>query len=142
MAHAEHTVVVQRPIDEVFAFLADALNEPKWRPEVITIALVSGSGLGAVYAQTMKGPAGRSIAADFRITRFDSPTRMDFEVIAGPARPTGTYLLRDTGSGSTEVTFSMGLKPRGLMVLMTPMITKVVKAEVKNLDRLPAALGA
>jgi uncharacterized membrane protein len=142
MAHAEHTVTVQRPIDEVFAFLADALNEPKWRPEVITIRLVSGTGLGAVYAQTMKGPGGRSIAADFRVTRYDEPTRMDFEVIAGPVRPTGSYTLRDLGSGATEVTFTMDLKPRGLMVLATPMLKKVVKGEVSNLDHLSAALGA
>lgn len=142
MAHAEHSVTVHRPIGEVFAFLADGMNEPKWRPEVITIRRVSGTGLGAVYAQTMKGPAGRKIAGDFRITRYDEPTRMDFEVIAGPARPTGTYILRDTGSGSTEVTFSMDLKPRGLMMLMTPMLNRVVKAEVGNLDHLAAALGA
>jgi Polyketide cyclase / dehydrase and lipid transport len=140
MAHAEHTVILARPIGEVFAFLADGMNEPKWRPEVINIAHVSGSGVGAVYAQTMKGPGGRSIAGDYRITRFDEPTRMDFEVIAGPARPTGSYVLRDTGIGSTEVTFTMDLKPRGLMVLMTPMINKQVKAEVANLDNLAAAL--
>jgi uncharacterized membrane protein len=141
MAHAEHTVTVQRPVDEVFAFLADALNEPKWRPEVIAIRLVSGSGLGAVYAQTMKGPGGRSIVADFRITRYDEPTRMDFEVIAGPVRPTGTYALRDAGSGATEVTFTMDLKPRGLMVLASPMLNRVVRTEVRNLDHVPAALG-
>jgi uncharacterized membrane protein len=141
MAHAEHTVTVERPIGEVFAFLADGMNEPKWRPEVISIRHVSGSGVGAVYAQTMKGPGGRSIAGDFRITRYEEPTRMDFEVIAGPARPTGSYVLRDTGSGSTEVTFTMDLTPRGLMVLLTPMINKQVTAEVGNLANLPAALN-
>jgi uncharacterized protein YndB with AHSA1/START domain len=142
MAHAEHTVTLDRSIDEVFAFLADGMNEPNWRPEVITIRHLSGTGLGAVYAQTMKGPGGRSIAADYRVTRYDAPTRMDFEVIAGPVRPTGTYLLRATGTGSTDVTFTMDLKPRGLMVLLTPMLNQVVRNEVKNLDHLAAALGA
>jgi len=79
-------VTVEKSIGEVFAFLADALNDPKWRPAVTTITHVSGSGVGAVYAQTMKGHGGRSIAGDFRITRYDEPTRLDFEVIAGPAR--------------------------------------------------------
>jgi len=35
----------------------------------------------------------------------------------------------------------MDLKPRGLMILMAPMINKQVKAEVANLDNLPAALN-
>jgi uncharacterized membrane protein len=140
MAHAVRTVTVERPIAEVFAFLADGLNEPKRRPGVTSITHVSGSGIGAVYAQTMKGPGGRSLRGDFQITRYDEPTRIDFEVIAGPARPTGSYVLRDAGSGSTEVTFTMDLKPRGFMILMTPMINKQVKVEVANLDNLPAAL--
>jgi hypothetical protein len=140
MAHAEHSVIVDRPIEEVFAFLADGMNEPLWRPEVINISHVGGSGLGAEYAQTMKGPAGRKIAGDFRLTRFDEPTRIDFAVIAGPARPTGSYVLSDTGTGSTEVSFTMDLVPRGLIRLMIPMIIKQVRAEVANLDNLEAAM--
>jgi hypothetical protein len=116
------------------------MNEPLWRPEVINIRHVGGSGLGAEYAQTMKGPAGRKMAGDFRLTRFDEPTRIDFEVIAGPARPTGSYVLSDTGTGSTEVSFTMDLVPRGLIRLMTPMIIKQVRAEVANLDNLQAAM--
>ncbi len=141
MAHAQRTVVIERPIGEVFAYLADATNDPKWRPEVVTINHVSGSGVGAVYTQTMKGPGGRKIAGDFRITRHDEPTRLDFEVIAGPARPTGSYTLRDPGTGSTEVTFTMDLKPRGFMLLMTPMINKQVTAEVAHLDNLSDAMN-
>jgi hypothetical protein len=141
MAHAQRTVMVAKPIVEVFAFLADGLNEQKWRPEVITISHVSGTGIGAVYAQTMKGPMGRSIPGDFRFTRYDEPTQLDFEVIAGPARPTGSYVLREIDPASTEVTFTMDLTPRGLMVLLTPIINKQVTAEVANLDNLPAALG-
>jgi hypothetical protein len=140
MAHAEHTVTVNHPIDEVFRFLADGRNEPKWRPEVIAIRHVQGAGVGTEYAQTMKGFGGRPMAADYRITRFDEPTQLDFEVIAGPARPTGSYYLRDLGEDGTEVTFVMDLKPQGLLVLASPFINRQVKAEVANLDRLAGAM--
>jgi hypothetical protein len=50
MAHAEHTVNVQKPIAEVFAFLVDGLNDPKWRPTVTSITHVSGSGVGATQS--------------------------------------------------------------------------------------------
>lgn len=141
MAHAEATVTVHRPIREVFDFLADGRNEIRWRPEVITISHVSGSGVGAVYAQSMKGPGGRTIKGDFRITRSDPPTNLGFEVIAGPARPVGSFSLREVAAATTEVTFTMDLRPSGLMVLMTPLINRQVRAEVANIANLPAAMA-
>ena len=41
MAHAKHTVTVPCPIGEVYDFLADGLNDPKWRPDVIEVHLES-----------------------------------------------------------------------------------------------------
>lgn len=143
MAHAEHTVTVPHPIGEVYAFLADGLNDPKWRPDVIEVHLASGvaSQLGAVYAQTMKGPGGRPIAGDYRITRADAPTRLDFEVIAGPARPVGRFELTAVSPSSTEVLFTLDLTPTGLLKLMGGMIAKQVEAEAAAIERVPEAMA-
>lgn len=32
MAHAESQITINRPAHEVYTFLADGLNNPKWRP--------------------------------------------------------------------------------------------------------------
>lgn len=143
MAHAQHTVTVPRPIAEVFAFLADGLNDPKWRPDVIEVHLESGqaSQVGAVYGQTMKGPGGRPIKGDYRITRAEAPTRLDFEVIAGPARPLGSFGLTATSPTSTEVSFTLDLTPTGLMKLMGGMIAKQVELEAAAIHRLPEAMA-
>ena len=143
MAHAVQTVRVNRPIGEVFAFLADGMNEPLWRPGVSNVGHVADSGtqLGATYRQTMRGPGGRSIPGDYRITRYEEPTRLDFEVIAGPARPTGRFDLQEVAANTTEVTFTLDLQPRGLMVLMTPLINKQVRTEVGNIANVPRAIG-
>jgi uncharacterized membrane protein len=37
MKHVEQTVTVDRPIDEVFAYLADGRNNPDWRVGVLEI---------------------------------------------------------------------------------------------------------
>ena len=53
---------------------------------------------GQVYAQGAKGPMGRRIAADYQITVFEPNVRIEFQVIAGPARPMGgTTSRRSTG---------------------------------------------
>jgi hypothetical protein len=46
---ASQSVTINRPASDVFAFVADGENEPKWRPGVLDIQHVSGQGVGAVY---------------------------------------------------------------------------------------------
>jgi hypothetical protein len=77
----------------VFGFIADGLNGPKWRSGILDIAHVSGSGLGATYKEGVKGPGGRRIDADYRVTTYEPNSRLEFEAIAGPVRPRGQYVL-------------------------------------------------
>jgi uncharacterized membrane protein len=140
MAHAHKATIVPRPIAEVFAFLADGVNNPKWRPEVTDIRLVSGPVERAQYSQSMKGPGGRTVQGDYRITRYEAPRRLDFEVVAGPARPVGSFVLKELTADSTEVVFTLDLKPRGMMILMTPVINRQVDTEVENIGNLTTAM--
>lgn len=142
MAHAEHTVTIDRPETEVFDFIADGTNNRLWRDGVTEISLESGAGVGAVYSQTMKGPGGRQIRGDYRITEFDPPNRLAFAVIAGPARPTGVFQLTADGPSRTQLTFSLDLQAQGFMRLMAPMITSQVRREVAAADNLKRVLEA
>ena len=91
MPSAEHTVTIARPIDEVYAFVADGTNNPRWHSGVIEISRTSEQdGLGATYRQVLTGPGGRRIDGDYRVTAYDPPRRLGFEVTAGPARPKGS----------------------------------------------------
>jgi hypothetical protein len=97
-------------------------------------------GEGATYRQVLTGPGGRRIDGDYRVTKYDPPRSLEFAVIAGPARPTGRFDLSAPGTGSTTVRFSLDLQPHGMMRLMSPMITKTMRSEVANLDRLKIEL--
>lgn len=141
MPHAENTVTVDRPIGDVFAFLADGTNNPRWRAGVLSIERTSaGDGAGAAYRQKLRGPRGRAIDGDYRITTFDPPTLIEFQVTAGPARPTGRFALAEAGPGRTTVTFALDLTPTGLMRVMGPMIARTMRSEVEQLAQLKAEL--
>jgi len=141
MPHAEHTVTVNRPADAVFDYLADGTHNSEWRSGVLEIERTSPSGgEGATYRQVLSGPGGRRIDGDYRVTVFDRPNRLEFQVIAGPLRPTGVFELTETTPGTTTVRFALDAKPAGLMKLMTPMIAKQVHNEVAHLDTLKAIL--
>jgi uncharacterized membrane protein len=142
MPSAEHQVTIARPVDEVFTYVADGLNAPSWRPGVLDIAHVSGTGVGTVYKQGVKGPGGRRISADYRITAFERDRRLSFEAIAGPVRPTGTFLF-EAAAGGTRLTFSIAAELGGIKKwLMGGAVQKTMDAEVAATERLKAVLEA
>jgi uncharacterized membrane protein len=140
MPAASNTITIERPAADVFAFVADGLNGPKWRPGILDIGLASGTGLGTVYRQGVKGPGGRRIAADYEITAYEPPRRLGFKAIAGPVHPTGEYRFEDA-DGRTRVTFSLELTLGGWKrLVMDGQVQKTMDAEVASLDRLKAVL--
>lgn len=70
MAFAANEVVISKDAMTVYGFLMDGMNNSLWRSGVRSIALRSGirGQKGALYQQTVSGPGGRPVAADFRIT--------------------------------------------------------------------------
>src|SRR5215204_7349834 len=73
----EATVVIDRPIEEVFAFLADGENDPKFSPRVLEITKTTDGppGVGTIYKSTVKD-AGMKTKREFELTEFEAPTRI------------------------------------------------------------------
>ena len=141
MPHAEHTVTVNRPQKDVFDYLTEGTHNREWRAGVLEIERTSAAeGQGATYRQVVSGPGGRRIDGDYQVTVFEPPRRLEFQVTAGPARPTGVFELSEDADQSTRVRFSLDLNPSGLMRLMTPMISRQMRREVTQLDNLKAIL--
>ena len=142
MPHVEHTVTVNRPARAVFEYLADGMNNRHWRNGVLVIERTSSAdGLGATYRQVTKsGPGGTPLPEDYRVTVFDPPRRLEFGIIAGPARPTGVFELTENPDQSTKVRFALDLKAAGFLKLLAPMITRRLQREVDALDNLKAIL--
>jgi uncharacterized protein YndB with AHSA1/START domain len=140
MPEARHQVTIRRPVGEVFAFVADGLNGPKWRPGILDIAHVSGSGAGATYKQGVKGPGGRRVDADYRITAYQPNSRLAFEAIAGPVRPVGEYTLEEV-DGGTRLTFALRAELGGIKKwLLGGAVQKTMDAEVQATERLKNVL--
>jgi uncharacterized protein YndB with AHSA1/START domain len=141
MPAATKTVTINRPIEDVFAFIADGAKAPLWRSGVLDITLAGGQGVGQKWTQGVKGPGGRRIAADFEITHYEPPTKLEFQTVTGPVRPTGGYLLAASGPDTTDVTFWLRADLGGLKkLLLGRSVQKTMDAEVAALDRLKSVL--
>lgn len=140
MPNAERTIQINRPIGEVFAFVADGEKAPRWRSGVLEISKKSGEGNDAVYRQVVKGPGGRKIDADYLVTDYQPPTHMGFRAIAGPVRPVGSYDLKAEGD-NTSLTFRLSVELGGWKKwLMGGPVQKTMDAEMAALDKLKSVL--
>ena len=141
MPSATNEIVIDRPRDDVFAFLADPENDLRWRSGVLRLGRVSGDGVGARYTQAIKGPGGRPIAADIEITELIPGETIAFRTTAGPVRPRGRYILT-AADGGTRVHFELEAELRGVKRLMSPMVQKTMNGEVGQLARLKEVIEA
>ncbi|HEV7650282.1 MAG TPA: SRPBCC family protein [Actinophytocola sp.] len=67
----EASIEIDRPVAEVFAFLADGANDPTFSPRVQQMAKTTDgtTAVGTVYKSTVKD-AGLTTHREFRITEF------------------------------------------------------------------------
>jgi uncharacterized protein YndB with AHSA1/START domain len=141
MASFENTVIIRRPVEEVFAFLADFENVPKWNGAIVETTKTSPGpvGVGTTYQQTRSVPT-RS-EERFEVTAFEPPRRLEVQGQIGPFRARISYLLEPTGSG-TRLRNAVDLGSSGPLTLAAPLVTSRVKhAVAANLDTLEQLLS-
>jgi carbon monoxide dehydrogenase subunit G len=135
------TVVIDRPIDEVFAFLADGENDPKFSSRVLEIAKTTDGppGAGTVYASTVKD-AGMKTKREFKLTEFESPTRIRWAEQSKNlvTAPEGGYDLAREGDG-TRVTIHNVLEGHGIGKLFAPLALRSAR---KGADQFAASIKA
>lgn len=116
MAGFEASVVIDRPIEEVFAFVADGENDMRFSERVLEIAKTTDGppGVGTVYASTVKD-GGVKTKREFELTEFDAPTKIRWkELSKNPVVvPEGGYDLEPAGEGSTRLRLFNVLEGRG-----------------------------
>ena len=111
MPEESSTITIARPVGDVFAFLADAENDKKWRHGVIEITRTGGQGVGTTYRQVVSGPGGRRTDADVEITEFVLDHRIAFRTTKGPVR----LLAATTCAQVTAAPSSRSTSPRNLV---------------------------
>lgn len=134
MAFAEYSVLIRKPVHDVYEFILNGENNKLWRPSVTAVSKVTAGEIriGTQFSQMMKGPFGKSISGDYEIISSDLDKAIVFKVISGPARPTGNYVLEENGE-ETKVTFTLSYTPTGFAKLMDPMINKQMQQETAML---------
>jgi carbon monoxide dehydrogenase subunit G len=143
MINFEISTLVDRPIEDVFAFLSNPLNLPKWQAMMASIEQATPGAVGVgskfnVHAAMM----GRAIEGVMEITAYEPPTKFGFTNKAGPMQVTATVTLKPVGTGA-KVTLKAEGNPEGVFKLAEGPMTHQIKTQMEaNLAKLKSVLEA
>jgi hypothetical protein len=146
MGQFRGSAVVDRPIDDVFAYLAAGTNDPKFSPRVLEIRKEPDgpSALGTVFISTVKD-AGMKSARRFELTEFNGPTTIRWVERSKNmvSIPEGGYDLEAVSPTQTKVTIHNTFAGSGFGKLIVGF---ALKAAQKDADafagRIKAAIEA
>ncbi|MFE4106640.1 SRPBCC family protein [Almyronema epifaneia] len=144
MIKAESKTVINRPIDQVYQYVATNFfeNHPKWESTVLHLEKTSPEtvGLGTTGKQ-VRNDGGRRAESTFHVTEYDCDRRF---AITSTGKPyfKNSYVFEPTDDG-TQLTYQFELKLEGLGKLLEPLIAGSAQQGSQNVvDNLKHLLEA
>jgi len=132
MARTEHTVVVERPPDEVFAFLTDLSKVPEWQSGAVEVREPSGEiAVGTTYVEVLRF-LGRRIEATIQVTEYESPRRFSIKTLSGPIPFQVEHTLEPDGAEGTKLSVTLEGEPGGFFRLAEPLVMRNAQRQVEN----------
>jgi carbon monoxide dehydrogenase subunit G len=125
----ENQITIARSAEEVFAFVSDPCNDPKWHTDVLEVHRTDDgpAGVGTTYATRFKPFMGQS-EGTVTVREYAPPQRVVFDGEVGTMAPTITLTVEPDGPG-TRFTRHVAIQTRGLLRVLAPLMTPMARKE-------------
>jgi uncharacterized protein YndB with AHSA1/START domain len=126
----QQSVTIARPVEEVFAFLADPANIPRWRQDVVEARSGAPLRAGSEFEEVIN--FGGRKAQTFRVEVFEANQTLEVAAIAGLGiRPTQRYSLSSSG-GHTTVSIRVTVRTLGVFRVLEPLLPRMITAKWRD----------
>jgi hypothetical protein len=132
--------VIERPVEEVFDFVADERNEPRFNPRMLRAEKISPGpiSVGTRFSAEM-ATGGRRTRMTTEFTAFERPYRLALITLMSWMEIRGSLAFEPVPDG-TRMRWNWDLRPRGVLRLVGPMIGQIGRRQERtiwtNLKRL------
>jgi uncharacterized protein YndB with AHSA1/START domain len=141
VAKIEESVMIDRPVEDVWKFVTDLSKLPKWITEVLELRQTStgplGVGATCEFREKMRNT---TMTISSRVTEYELNRRLSFEHISGPAKGSIITFSMDTIGGKTKFTNTNDMKFSGFYKLFgsffTPTLRRAVVTSLGNLKHI------
>ena len=143
MTKIERSIVIDRPVDEVWEFVHDIANDRLWQTTLVESEQLTDGPMGVgAKVREARHFLGLRIELAWEVTEFEPKRRSAIKGISGPVPLSGGYLLEPVDTG-TRFTVSGELDAHGLFKLAEPVFARITRRELEaNLGHLKDLLEA
>ena len=122
----EATILINRPADDIFTFLNNPDNHPKFVPGMLEFRKTSPGPLGQVGAKVrgVRQFLGTKMNLPYEITEVEPGNKLGMKGEMGPITFHDGYILESMGS-NTRVRFWLEFTLNGIMKLARPFLAIV-----------------
>lgn len=122
MAHIEGAILIHRPVEDVFDFVADERNEPRYNAQMLRAEQTSVGPIGrGTRFRAESTVRGRTVPMTIEFTAYERPHRLaSFTHLS--AMDIQGILTFDPVPEGTQMRWSWNLEPRGMLKLVTPLV--------------------
>jgi uncharacterized membrane protein len=140
MIQHEVSIHLNRPVDQVFAFLIDASNVPRWQSNLIeSEQLTDGPMRVGTRVREVRRLGRRPTAYVAEVTDIEPNHRFAVRVISG-SQATLSYALA-AEDGGTRLRYQLAIRTSGMMHLLEPLIARSLrKQSALDFERLKGIL--
>ena len=130
MARIETSVVIKRPIEEVFAFVTDIEKFPQWTTELVEVKETSdGSvGVGTTFIGVVK-LLGRRMENTHEVTEYEPPTKIGVKTTSGPVSVKSGEIFEAAGENQTKVTVHGEAEVGSVFHLAEPIVERMAQRQ-------------
>lgn len=124
MVRIEGATLIRRPVEDVFDFVADERNEPRYNPSMVRAEKLTDGpiGPGTHWAATVLA-RGKPLDMDIEVTQYERPHRLASATTMATADVEGVLTFEPDVTG-TRMSWSWQLRPKGVYKLMGPLIAR------------------
>lgn len=125
MVHIEGEIIINRPVEEVFDFVADERNEPRYNPRMRRADQISAGPIGCgTRFRAEITTMGRLVDMTIEFSAYERPRRLA-SVTHLSIMETQGILSFDPVPGGTRMHWSWDVEPRGRLKLLTPLVARL-----------------
>jgi hypothetical protein len=122
MINLEKSIVINRPMADVFNYIATPANETAWQADLVESKFTSPEPVDVgSEGRDLRKFMGRQIETIWQVTAFQPNHKMAFKVIKGPMLFEASYSFVPVKNG-TELTFQAWAQTKGISRLFDPLV--------------------
>ena len=143
MIRIDGEIVIGRPIDAVFDYVADQSNEPQYNPRMVRAEKITPGPVGeGTRFRSAVASMGRTAEMLVEFTSYDRPTRLASATTMQQADISYTLTFETVASG-TRMRWSGQVRPKGAFKLLGPLIARMGRHQEQRIwDSLKRHLEA